>query len=256
MGKAKYVDNLDDHVDKGDATAQIIPEGTLLADRALAHIRKMIATGGLAPGDRVNEMEIAAQIGVSRGPVREAIRKLASSGLVTSEPNQGARVVQIDIPMIRTLYEVRESLESMSAGLAAQRMTDSERAALLDMLDAHEARMREEGSNTYPAGAADWDFHLAILKGSRNEIAWRICGRDLRDLFSLLRARHSAKPGRGDQALLEHRWVAEAIRGRNADFAALLMKQHIRASRDSLFAMLAPARSTGDKEWRYDDEVA
>lgn len=251
-----FVNNHDYDVGNGEAARPGAREGGLLADRALAHIRELIATGRLAPGDRVNEVEVAAQIGVSRGPVREAIRKLTVSGLVTSEPNQGARVVHIDVPMIRTLYEVRESLESMSAGLAAQRMTDRERAALFEMLAEHEARMRDKGSNGYPAGPADWDFHLAVLRGSRNEIAWRICGRDLRDLFALLRARHSAQPGRGDRALLEHRWVAEAIRAGNADFASLLMAQHIRASRDSLFAMLAPARSTGDKEWQYDDALA
>ncbi|WEX10653.1 GntR family transcriptional regulator [Chelativorans sp. AA-79] len=228
----------------------------MLADRALTHIREMIATARLGPGDRVNEVEIAAQLGISRAPVREAIRRLASSGLVVSEPNLGSRVVQIDMAKIRALYEVREALESMSAGLAAQRMTDAERAALLEMLDEHAAQMHGQGSSTYPAGSSDWDFHLAVLKGSRNEVAWRICGSDLRDLLSLLRARHGRRPGRGEQALLEHRWVAEAIRAGNADFASLLMAQHIRASRDNLFAVLSPVGRPEEKEDRYDSNVA
>ncbi|MGQ7792495.1 GntR family transcriptional regulator [Faunimonas sp. B44] len=217
----------------------------LLADRVAAHIRHRIAAGQLAPGERLNEVEIAQELNISRGPVREAIKQLASSGLVVSEPNLGSRVVKIDEVGVRHLYEVREALESMSARLAAQRMSAAQKDQLLKMLDEHEAAMDGDGSDAYPAGTSDWDFHLAVLAGGGNEVAWRICGSDLRDMLSLLRARHGRAPGRGRRALQEHRWVAEAIAAGDADLAGLLMAQHIRHSYQNLQRLIENSQEEG-----------
>jgi DNA-binding GntR family transcriptional regulator len=221
-----------------------LKDGRLAAERAVQHIRELLATGQLCSNDRVNEVEIAASLGISRGPVREAIQRLSSSGLLVAEPNMGSRVVNLNAEAAQALYEVRESLEALSAGLAAQRMTQSERRGLIEMLDAHEAAMIEHDSNAYPAGSSDWDFHLTVLKGSRNEVAWRICGKDLRDLLTLLRARHGKSKGRGKRALQEHRWVAEAILHGQADLASTLMAQHIRASRDNLLMLMRTTEPT------------
>lgn len=225
MTDAELSSHLDQAQRKSDES-----ERRLLADRAAEHIRALIETGRLGPGDRLNEVEIAAHLSMSRGPVREAVRRFSSAGLVVSEPNLGSRVVELGEGTVRALYEVRESLESMAARLAAVRMSKPEKAQLVDMLDAHEARMRDGMSDTYPSGASDWDFHLAILKGSDNAVAWRICGNDLRDMFNLLRARHGRTPGRGQAALREHRHIAEAILSCDADLAGALMTHHIRNS--------------------------
>lgn len=214
----------------------------LLADRAFAHIRDLVAAGRLGPGDRVNELEIATALGISRGPVREAIQRLASAGLLVSEPNVGSRIVSIDATLVRQLYEVREALESMAAGLAAERMDAAERAVLVATLDQHEAAMNAGGSGNYPYSNDDWDFHLRILAGAGNALAWRICGDELRDLFNLLRRQHGVGAGRARRALQEHRWIADAVVAGNADLAALLMSQHIRASRDNLLAALTNGR--------------
>src|SRR5262249_42941038 len=118
-------------------------------------------------------------------------------------------------------------------------------------LAAHDVQMNEENSTSYPRGSTDWDFHLLILKGARNDVIWRICGDELRDMFSLLRSQHGSSPGRGRKALEEHRWVAEAIVAGNADLAALLMAQHIRASRDNLLgAMKASPRRVANPRSR------
>ncbi|MET0742579.1 MAG: GntR family transcriptional regulator [Microvirga sp.] len=198
----------------------------------------MIADGRLGPGDRLNELEISQKLGISRGPVREAIRRLSSSRLVVYEPNAGARVVTLDSDDVAQLYEVREALEARAAALAARHMSDDERSTLLATLDAHESQMTEANATSYPRGGADWDFHLLILKGSRNDVIWRICGDELRDMFSLLRSQHGSSPGRGHRALQEHRWVADAIASGQADLASLLMAQHIRASRDNLLSAM------------------
>jgi DNA-binding GntR family transcriptional regulator len=212
--------------------------GKSLSERAFAYIRKLIYDGVVGPGDRINELDISQKLGISRGPVREAIRRMSSSGLLTFEPNSGARVVSLDAEGVAQLYDVREALEARAAALAAVRMTDEERRKLLETLAAHDVQMTEENSTSYPRGSTDWDFHLLILKGARNDVIWRICGDELRDMFSLLRSQHGSSPGRGRKALEEHRWVAEAIVAGNADLAALLMAQHIRASRDNLLGAM------------------
>jgi DNA-binding GntR family transcriptional regulator len=215
--------------------------GRSLAERAFLHIRRMIYDGTLRPGDRINELDIAQRLGMSRGPVREAIRRMSSSGLVSAEPNLGARVVTLAADDVAQLYDVREALEARAAALAAARMTTAERDALLATLDAHAALMTDEAANAYPRGGWDWDFHLLVLRGARNDVIWRICGDELRDMFSLLRSQHGSNPARGRKALAEHRWIAEAVVAGNGDLAALLMASHIRASRDNLLRVMGAA---------------
>jgi DNA-binding GntR family transcriptional regulator len=232
------VDTKKQIVSNPDFKGKIDAGSKSLSDRAFDYIRAIIYDGRVGPGDRINELEISQKLGISRGPVREAIRRMSSSGLLTFEPNSGARVVSLNSESVAQLYDVREALEARAAALAAVRMSDDERRALAATLEAHNAQMTEDNSNTYPRGGADWDFHLLILKGARNDVIWRICGDELRDMFSLLRSRHGSSPGRGRKALEEHRWVAEAIIAGNADLASLLMAQHIRASRDNLLAAM------------------
>lgn len=239
----KNVDNLERTVNIEDAAGQI-ERSRSLSEQAFAFIRRLIFEGTLRPGERINELDIAQKLGMSRGPVREAIRRMSSSGLVISETNLGTRVVQLSADDVAQLYDVREALEARAAQLAAEKMTAEERRGLLDTLDAHDAQMTEENSTRYPRGSADWDFHLMILRGARNDVIWRICGDELRDMFSLLRSQHGSSPGRGRKALQEHRWIAEAVDAGNGDLAALLMASHIRASRDNLLKVMAAARPT------------
>lgn len=227
----------------GPAPAQGGREKGLLADRVAEHVRTLILSGRLGPGDRLNEVEIAQALAISRGPVREAVRRLASTGLVEAAPNLGSRVARLDDARVRSLYEVREALEALAARLAADRMTTAAKRDLLVMLDQHEAAMSGAAADAYPAGGADWDFHLAVLRGSENDVAWRVCGGDLRDMLALLRARHGRRPGRGRSALREHRHVAEAILAGEADLAGLLMAQHIRASYRNLLALTREAEA-------------
>jgi DNA-binding GntR family transcriptional regulator len=212
-----------------------IEEQFLLSDQVVKLIREMISSGALGPGFRVNEVDIANRLGISRGPVREAVRKLVSTGLLVQEKNAGSKVFSPDKKFIHELFDVREALESLSARLAAHLMDDLEKASLVRALDFHEELMGKSEVPNYQHGGADWDFHLLIMKGARNQLIWRICGIELGDVFALLRAQHSSGgASRGRQALLEHRWVADAISSGNGDLAATLMAQHIRASRDNL----------------------
>ena len=223
--------NIVDNVAKGtEMDGQL-----LLSDEVVILIREMISSGVLGPGYRVNEVDIASKLGISRGPVREAVRKLVSTGLLVQEKNAGSKVFSPDKNFIHELFDVREALESLSARLATHLMNDQEKASLGRALDFHQELMGKSEAPNYQHGGADWDFHLLIMKGSRNQLIWRICGIELGDVFALLRAQHSSGgASRGRQALLEHRWIADAISSGNSDLAAALMAQHIRASRDNL----------------------
>lgn len=213
------------------------------SQRAADEIRAMIVDGRLRPGARVNELSIARALGMSRGPVREAVGRLASSGLLVEEPNVGARVIAPDFASTRELFLVRELLESQAAFEAAESMSDEERHRLRSVLDEHETLLEEVGTSGYPHSANDEDFHRLILHGSRNRLIERICGSELRDIFLLMRSRHNRRGTRGRQALKEHRRIAEAIMENNAELAAVLMRQHIRASRDVFLEMMSGAGS-------------
>lgn len=247
----KIVDNRVGIVGNGAVDGDAEEGARSLSERAFAFIRRLIYDASLKPGDRLNELEISQKLGMSRGPIREAIRRMSSSGLLIVEPNLGARVVSLNAADLAQLYDVREALEARAAALAAEHMTDEERRVLTETLDAHEAQMTEASSVCYPRGSADWDFHLLILRGARNDVIWRICGDELRDMFSLMRSQHGSNPERGRKALQEHRWVAEAVVAGNGDLAAMLMAHHIRASRDNLLKVVAQKeRQTGDR-WGF-----
>lgn len=237
-GNEMTVDNVLGIVNNEASNEEADGEAKSRSEKAFDYIRKRIYDGQIGPGARINELEISQQLGISRGPIREAIRRMTSSGLLTFEPNAGARVITLSPDKVAQLYDVREALEAKAAALAAERMTFEERQALIATLDAHQAQMTDDNSTSYPRGGSDWDFHLLILKGARNEVIWRICGDELRDMFSLLRSQHGSSPGRGRRALEEHRWVAEAIERGHADLASMLMIQHIRASRDNLLGFI------------------
>jgi DNA-binding GntR family transcriptional regulator len=216
-----------------------------LHERASVFLLNAIASGELAPGARINEQDIAGRLEISRGPVREAVRGLKERGLLTFEPNVGARVVQLDFELLNDLYQVRAELEGLAAHLAAERMSEHERSALRSALADHEAQLADAPSRPYPQGASDRDFHRLIILGSRNQMIARICGKDLEDLLLLVRRQHALRPERARKALAEHKRIAEAIEERNGQLAELLMVQHIESSRRNLieaFSSLPPQR--------------
>lgn len=225
-------------------------KATLLPDRAYAYLREAIISGKLRPGARLSEVDLASQLGVSRGPVREAIRRLAAGRLLTQAPNQSARVIELDEQSVMNVYELREAIESMAAGAAAVRMTDAEREQLDRVLTAHSENFVGSQSDSYPSGINDWDFHHLVLSGSRNELALRICAGDLRDLLALLRAGHRNIKGRGSRALQEHRWIADAIIAGHADLAQTLMAQHIRNSREGFLEQWRASRADTSRNER------
>jgi len=130
-----------------------------LAERVCGQLIDSIVAGELPPGSRVSEEGLAQRFGVSRAPLREALRRLEEYRLVQRRPHAGVRVVSLSREELTELYEIREALEGMACRLAAERMSEEDLAQLGRVLDAHERRDDVvEGRSYFQEGAED--FHL------------------------------------------------------------------------------------------------
>ena len=137
-----------------------------LRDVVFNTLRQGILRGDLKPGERLMEIPLAAKLGVSRTPIREAIRMLELEGLVTMIPRKGAEVAWISKQDLRDVLEVRKSLDSLAVSLACDRITEEEKEALKNAEDEFEHSI-EKGSATSIA-EADVCFHDVILKAGKN----------------------------------------------------------------------------------------
>jgi DNA-binding GntR family transcriptional regulator len=206
-----------------------------LTDRAYNMIADAIVRGDLRGGERISEAALAKRFEIGRGPLREALRRLEGRKLVVVKPNAGARVVSLTPRDVIELYEIREILEAQACRLATERMLDQELDALERLLDEHD-RNPDSGRATSRTSAAP-DFHSVIIQGSKNnQLVSLLCG-ELFDLLRIYRVRSSGREGRTETAFREHREIAGAMRARDADHAAHLMRRHIRKSRSNLLRL-------------------
>ena len=207
-----------------------------LADTILGELLQRIYDGRLAQGDPINEAVIAEEFGVSRGPVREAVRRLQGIQLITREPYLKARVVTLTQEGARELFEMRMALEGVACRLAAQRMTEDEINDLLRELEQDRQRTLA-GKNTKSTAKA-FDFHERIVRGSRNSrIVDALCG-DMYHLLRMYRRRSSAVPERKSQAYAEHWQIVRALRARDGELAESLMRAHVLRADEHLFTSL------------------
>ena len=170
--------------------------------------------------------------------MREAISQLAAVGLVERRPNVGARVIELSSKQLLDIFHVREALEGMAARQAAMNMSPQDVARLRQTLEQHGEQMREEGGNQYFQQSGDLDFHFQIVRGSGNERLVRLLCHDLYYLVRLYRYQFGMRSKRGPAALAEHRHIVEAIARGDGEMAELLMRSHIRASRENVERMI------------------
>lgn len=205
-------------------------------------LREAIITGLLRPGERLMEVQVAEELGVSRTPVREAIRKLELEGLVVMLPRRGAYVAGISVKDIADVFEVRAALEALAASLAAERITDAE----LEDLERSLVEITKI-SDTQDIGtivARDTSFHDIIYRASRNSWLIQIIS-NLQDQIQRFRMTTLSRPGRTKEAVEEHKKIVEAISDRNSELAAQLAREHIENAESSLLNSLkesAPPR--------------
>jgi DNA-binding GntR family transcriptional regulator len=208
------------------------------AEEVFRNLLRKIYNGDLTPGSVLNEVTLANEYGLSRGPVREAIRRLQGYRLVTREPYQRARVVRLTTNSMRQLFEVRIALEGMACALAAQRLNEDDLRRISDELEQFRPRVETSpGSHRPYDDEKVFDFHERIVRASGNErIVEMLCG-DLYHLLRMYRKRSGAAPERKDRAWHEHWQIVRALKARDGDLAESLMRAHIGRAMEQLLAV-------------------
>lgn len=212
-------------------------EITSLAEEAFGKLVHAITSGEFEPGQKLSESELARQLGISRGPLREALGRLEGR-LVTRTPRIGVRVIEFDREDLEQLFFVREALEGMAARLAAERMTASELAHLRELLAHHASRPELAAGWVYHQGSHDEDFHFTIVRAARCERLEQMLLDELYYQLRIQRLRSSTRPGRAQQALAEHHEILDALASRNPDAAEGTIRHHIRNARLSSVSAL------------------
>ncbi|MCM2972756.1 GntR family transcriptional regulator [Larsenimonas suaedae] len=202
-----------------------------IAERVFHKLQDDIVRGHLPAGSKITEPGLAKSYGVSRGPLREAMRRLETHRLIERVPHVGARVVKLSMRELLELFDMREALESMAARLAARHMTQDELAALRGVLDAHEEQHDLPPGEAYHRREGDLDFHFHIVRGSHNRMLMTTLCDDLYYLVRLYRTQYSATGTRPQRAFVEHHRIVDAIASGDEELAETLMRRHITASR-------------------------
>jgi DNA-binding GntR family transcriptional regulator len=210
-----------------------------LVDVVAERIEAAIIAGQLEPGSKISEQGLAASFGVSRGPLREAIRRLEGRKLLERTPNIGVRVAALSLKDLKEILEVREALEGMACGLAATNMTDAEIAGLARLLEGHGRQKSVQEGKGYYQESKDFDFHFRIVTGSGNERLAQMLTGDLYYLLRVYRYKSSTKPGRAMAALEEHKAIVTALQKRDAKAAEEAMRAHLRNARRCVEEQLA-----------------
>ncbi len=205
-----------------------------LSEEVFEKLQAAIVDGDLISGQKVSESELASMFGVSRAPLREAVRRLESRGLVVKKPHVGITVASLSLPELLQIYEVREALEGMACRLAAQNMSEIQIKELRSLLDRHQVEIEEVNGQAYYQKESDFDFHYQIVKGSGNAKLASLLWGDLYHLVRMYRCRFSTTDGRPHRAFKDHNQIVDAIENRDAELAELLMRRHISSARKNI----------------------
>jgi len=204
-----------------------------LSNELTSTLRDAIITGDIAQGDKLSETKLAKELDVSRGPLREAIRRLEGMNLIQLIPQQGARVVTLNMELILQIYETREALESKAAALAAVNMSSQEIDQLHRQIDAQSRFMRENAEAMIPA-ESDYAFHETVIRGSKNKIIERALLRELYNLIKMFRYQNEFARTSTTNSLIEHRQIVYAIEQRDAELAEVTMRRHCVRARERI----------------------
>ena len=199
-----------------------------LAPRALyeevaEQLRQRIFQRELEPGSWIDEVKIAQEFGISRTPLREALKVLAAEGLVTMKVRRGAYVTEVSESDLADVYHLLSLLESDAAGVVAQRATDEQLKELQQLHKELEAAQ----NNRDRFFAVNERFHMRLLEIAGNRWRDQLVA-DLRKVMKLNRHNSLFKAGRVKESMLEHRAIMDAIAKRDAKLAARRMQEHFR----------------------------
>ena len=206
-------------------------EGTRASDRAYDAIRDLIVSAEFKPGDRLREGDLGERIGVSRTPIREALRRLVAEGLIDFLPNRGAFVASWDEDDLIDIFEMRSVLEGFACNRAASRIEQSEIDRLEELADAMEARYRRTTIEHFHIALLNNEFHHVLLTASRSRLLTATVEGVLR--VALIHRTFLRFSDRDMQRSFQHhREIIDAVRSGDGEWAESVMRSHIRSARD------------------------
>ncbi len=207
---------------------------TALYIEVTERLRSMIAGGVLSPGTWIDEQKLAEEMGVSRTPFREAIRILASEGLLRIEPRRGCYVTELTEKDLDEIFPLMAMLEGRCAFEAANKANEKELLSLDTLHQKLQAFAQEKNIDQYYV--TNREIHLAIQKLAGNEWLTHMV-HDLRKILNLARHRSLHQKGRIEQSCQEHLAIFKALKARHGEQAEELMKKHIMNQREVLRQM-------------------
>lgn len=195
-----------------------------LRDVVFNTLRQAILKGELKPGERLMEIQLAQRLGVSRTPIREAIRKLELEGLVTMVPRKGAEVAQITEKSLRDVLEVRGALEELTIQLACNKMNDK---VLADLYEKHNAfKYAIETKDSTKIAECDVDFHDVIYQATQNEKLIQILN-NLREQMYRYRMEYIKDPKTHKRLIEEHEEIIRTLKENDIEGGKIVIRTHI-----------------------------
>jgi DNA-binding GntR family transcriptional regulator len=195
-----------------------------LREWAYLRLRDMIVTGVLPPGADLHESQLSAQLGISKSPLREALRQLAQDGLVVAESNKGSLVAPLTFDDFREIYSLRRHVEPLEVRLAAARIDRPTIAALRANIEALDRCMRRGDNRGF--AERDVDFHLILARTSGHRRLLRIQESLQAEMLRLVILR-VIQSGMRTETAAEHRAIVDALEARDPDAAASRMLEHL-----------------------------
>jgi len=215
---------------------------TAASDRAMHQLRERILGGEYAPGERLGEVELAEKFGLSRTPVREALRRLAAEGLVDITTNKGARVVEYPPQDLEYIFMIRAHVEGLAARAAAQTATTAD----IDRLDHIATVLKDhaEAGNLDEVYRLNAEYHATINGLAGSPVVSKTVG-TLIHASVLQRTLHAFDDAAMRRSVNHHLEIVAALRARDGDWAEAVMHAHLLSARASL---LGPRRQVGTPE--------
>ncbi len=210
-----------------------------LASLVLRELERRILGGELACGSKLNEADLAGELGISRGPIREAFRALEQSGLVTTEKNRGVFVRQVSIEEANEIYEVRAALEGMIGRLAARRITPAQVAKIRAVVKKmHAVSKTRDAAAYYPLNV---EFHELLAEAAGNRTLIANYRRVVNELNLYRRETLERSAENIPVSTRDHEAIVEAVAKGDELLAERLLHEHVITSRERLHQALAKA---------------
>lgn len=210
--------------------------------RVQGELERMIMSGELKGGDRINENLLSERFGVSRGPLREACRALTQQGLLTAVPNRGMFVRELELKEVLELYDIRAALDDLTGRTLAERISEEQVAVLAGLVEGMDAAAgREDLDHYYPL---NFEFHDSLLRFAGNRRLGLLYAMLIKELH-VFRRRGLLEDGSMRVSNEEHRRVVGALSRRDPVRAGMFMRAHVLAAKQRLLAALE-AEMAGD----------